>query len=61
MYDKYDDRPSYDDGSHRCEYKSCSGLAEFDDEPYCFDHSPASGSFLMNYSYRKDTFNTGKY
>ena len=49
------------DGSHSCETIECKTVVPFDDEPYCFDHSPRTGSYFFEYSYQKDTFHTGKW
>lgn len=49
-----------EDGSHRCELFECKNTVPYDDEPYCFDHSPNSGGMFVGYSYAKDTFNKGK-
>jgi hypothetical protein len=60
MYDHDDGiRKFNDDGSHKCEKSQCNDLVPFDDEPYCFTHSPDSGSFFVNYSYKNDTFKFG--
>lgn len=37
---------------HTCEEESCSTVVRFDDEPYCFIHSPDSGSTVIGYSAR---------
>ena len=53
------DTPEYDsilpkpkDGifPHRCEHAMCEKMVEFDDEPWCFTHSPDSGSSIRGYS-----------
>lgn len=44
---------SNEDGSHPCEDDTCELLVPFDDEPYCFDHSPDSGSHFIGYSYKE--------
>ena len=49
-------RKHNEDGSHQCETRGCDVLVQYDDEPYCFRCSPDSGSHLIGYSYRKDTF-----
>ena len=51
-------RPRNDDGSHECENFSCTLTVPYDDEPYCFEHSPDSGSMFIGYSYKLDTFHT---
>lgn len=49
-------REFYEDGSHRCELVGCEVLVPYDDEPYCFTHSPDNGAFFQNYSYKQNTF-----
>lgn len=36
---------------HPCTYPGCEHVVEFDDEPFCFTHSPDSGSSVPGYSY----------
>jgi len=45
-----------DDGifPHKCEEEGCDRIVEFDDEPWCFTHSPDSGSSVAGYSARKE-------
>jgi len=39
--------------SHPCTYfGGCENHVEFDDEPFCFVHSPDSGSVVPGYSYK---------
>lgn len=38
---------------HKCESEDCETIVEFDDEPYCFTHSPDEGSSLPGYSARR--------
>ena len=38
---------------HPCEYIGCKAIVAFDDEPYCFEHSPDSGSYFSGYSYKE--------
>jgi len=38
--------------SHPCEYPGCENTVAYDDEPYCFTHSPDSGSYVPGYSYK---------
>lgn len=40
--------------THPCEQDGCNNTVEYDDEPYCFEHSPASGSTRRGYSYRRN-------
>lgn len=35
---------------HKCIESSCSEFVLYDDEPWCFDHSPDDGSSLPGYS-----------
>lgn len=37
--------------SHPCESPGCNATVPYDDEPYCFTHSPDSGSTVPGYSY----------
>ena len=43
-----------DDGifPHNCEEPGCDHQVQFDDEPYCYTHSPDSGSSVRGYSAR---------
>jgi hypothetical protein len=41
-----------DSEPHPCEAPDCKMLAEYDDEPFCFTHSPDSGSYVPGYSYK---------
>lgn len=38
---------------HTCEKETCDNQVPFDDEPYCFTHSPDSGSHVPGYSYKE--------
>lgn len=38
---------------HKCEDTTCSTIVIYDDEPWCFTHSPDSGSSLKGYSARQ--------
>ncbi len=38
---------------HKCITPDCEHIVEFDDEPWCFMHSPDEGSSLRGYSARK--------
>jgi len=42
----------FEDESHPCERTGCKAVVPYDDEPYCFEHSPDSGSNVPGYSYR---------
>jgi hypothetical protein len=35
---------------HQCEHEGCERRVEFDDEPFCFEHSPDAGSAVEGYS-----------
>lgn len=35
---------------HKCVIASCSEIVLYDDEPWCYEHSPDSGSSLIGYS-----------
>lgn len=37
---------------HPCAEPGCKHTVQFDDEPYCFTHSPDSGSSVREYSYK---------
>jgi len=41
------------DGKHPCLQAYCKHTVLFDDEPYCYEHSPDSGSSVRGYSYRE--------
>lgn len=38
---------------HQCVHPDCGKIIEFDDEPWCFEHSPDEGSSLYGWSARK--------
>jgi hypothetical protein len=38
---------------HQCVHPDCDRIVEFDDEPWCFTHSPDEGSSLFGWSARK--------
>lgn len=40
------------DESHPCISPSCTNTVPFDDEPFCFIHSPDEGSHVRDYSYK---------
>jgi hypothetical protein len=42
-----------DECRHQCEQSSCERMVQYHDEPYCFTHSPDSGSSVPNYDSRK--------
>ncbi len=35
---------------HKCEEDGCEFTVQYDDEPWCFTHSPDSGSSIRGYS-----------
>lgn len=35
---------------HKCEEPGCEKIVIYDDEPWCFTHSPDSGSSVRGYS-----------
>jgi hypothetical protein len=39
------------DQRHPCIQPGCSHTVQFDDEPYCYTHSPDEGSSVRGYSY----------
>lgn len=47
MFELYKEEP------HPCEMDGCEDRSIYDDEPYCFKHSPDEGSFVKGYSYKK--------
>jgi hypothetical protein len=38
--------------AHLCEEPNCEVVVTFDDEPFCYAHSPLSGSYVYGYSYK---------
>lgn len=38
---------------HECVTPGCTTMVIFDDEPWCFTHSPDEGSSLLGYSARR--------
>lgn len=38
---------------HQCVFPGCDSVVEFDDEPWCFTHSPDEGSSLPGFSARE--------
>jgi hypothetical protein len=46
----YQANPSNGIYRHKCIEPSCSEFVLYDDEPWCFDHSPDEGSSLPGYS-----------
>jgi hypothetical protein len=47
-----DGKSAQEDGVfvHECEANGCGVMVEFDDEPFCFTHSPDKGSSMPGYS-----------
>lgn len=35
---------------HKCEKEGCGEMVQYDDEPFCFTHSPDEGSSVQGYS-----------
>lgn len=48
------------DPCHPCTREGCKETVGFDDEPFCFTHSPDSGSDVRGYSYRASTGKCGR-
>lgn len=46
---------AFEDQSHPCQSPGCPNTVTYDDEPFCFKHSPDSGSSVPGYSYARDT------
>lgn len=44
------------DESHPCIIPGCTNIVGFDDEPWCYTHSPDSGSDVQGYSYKASVF-----
>ena len=42
----------YNEDAHPCEKKECKQFVAYDDEPWCFTHSPDEGSHVPGYSYK---------
>jgi hypothetical protein len=38
---------------HQCIHPDCTKIVQFDDEPWCFTHSPDEGSSVFGWSARK--------
>jgi hypothetical protein len=43
---------AFEHGVHPCERKGCRNYVAYDDEPYCFEHSPDSGGYVPGYSWQ---------
>lgn len=43
-----------DECRHKCEQNDCERMVSYHDEPYCFTHSPDSGSYVSGYDSRKN-------
>lgn len=39
---------------HPCDSPGCTHMVQYDDEPYCFTHSPDSGSSVSGYSWKRE-------
>jgi hypothetical protein len=46
----YKDDPENGLFRHKCEMDGCENHIIYDDEPYCFKHSPDEGSSVRGYS-----------
>lgn len=53
----------HDNGGHPCVAPGCEYFVPYDDEPYCYKHSPDEGSSLQGYSYKQHGSNlpSGKF
>lgn len=47
------DLSAYTERWHPCVESDCAKLVPFDDEPWCFTHSPDSGSSVRDYSWQR--------
>ena len=47
------DESTLSNHEHPCERADCTAWVGYDDEPYCFTHSPDSGSTVVGYSYKR--------
>jgi len=47
---EYKDDPENGLFRHKCEEFGCESHIIYDDEPYCFTHSPDEGSSVRGYS-----------
>lgn len=58
--DEADERPSpFEQAPHPCTHPGgCTRTVEFDDEPFCFEHSPDEGSSVTGYSFRAEAART---
>jgi len=45
---------------HLCEQRGCEQIVIFDDEPYCYEHSPDEGSSFKDYSAMRTARGAGK-
>ena len=45
----------FDQTPHPCEHPGCPHTVPYDDEPYCFDHTPDDSSgYQPGYSYKRN-------
>lgn len=51
---------STDGELHPCIEEGCEHIVPYDDEPWCFSHSPDSGSSVPGYSYKVHGVNVPK-
>lgn len=40
--------------SHPCVFEGCKDTVPYDDEPWCYIHSPFTGSTVAGYSYKRE-------
>jgi hypothetical protein len=38
---------------HPCAHPECEHTVQYDDEPYCYGHSPDEGSSVRGYSWKR--------
>ena len=46
---------------HKCKELGCERIVQYDDEPWCFTHSPDSGSSIRGYSARAEAAKENEY
>ena len=46
--------PNPGEHPHPCVVDGCSTTVPYDDEPWCFEHSPNSGSAVPGYSWARE-------
>jgi len=55
-YKPYEHHMCGDECLHECEHAGCDRKIPYHDEPYCFTHSPDSGSSVPGYDSRNNPF-----